>query len=497
MPDREIQFGDVEQTHHDQRLPPSHNKQYAVATCGNPVAGDLPVFVELDAMRDMETHAMSDTRVELGGVLLGGQYEDEEGRPFVVVADSLRARHYEATKGSFKFTHDTWSEITRQRDEFPDDLHMVGWYHTHPDWGVFLSGMDLFICENFFSRELDVALVIDPCRGHRGWFQWTGQADDRIRQTGGFHVFASRHRRMELELFTAHLENQAMTTSDPRLGGYPAGGAPYPWPVTGASDPRQAWFGLAVIGMLAMQFFLLVFLAWRVLVPGDEAVALGKGPDGRSASEIEKRENALGELEAKSQEVEAQLQVLDRVVEQLGSGTPDGLVDLLKEKVQENKILKDDARVYRDLENRVNRENEALSRALSAANADGKRLAEQIGELETTAADQRRLEKQYEREITALNRTLESYEDPDDDTSLAATFGQPRLWIWAGCGAIVGALIVIGVLVFYPRSRADWEMDEDLAADTEKEMGRDMEDDAKDPPLSTNNDSETSGPSSA
>ena len=45
--------------------------------------------------------------------------------------------------------------------------------------------------------------------------------------------------------------------------------------------------------------------------------------------------------------------------------------------------------------------------------------------------------------------------------------------------------------------RADWEMDEDLAADTEKEMGRDMEDDAKDPPLSTNNDSETSGPSSA
>jgi proteasome lid subunit RPN8/RPN11 len=41
---------------------------------------------------------------------------------------------------------------------------MVGWYHTHPDWGVFLSSMDMFICDNFFNK-LDVAYVIDPWRG--------------------------------------------------------------------------------------------------------------------------------------------------------------------------------------------------------------------------------------------------------------------------------------------------------------------------------------------
>src|SRR5262245_25919176 len=101
----------------------------------------------------MEDHAQSDTTVELGGVLLGGVHEDEDGKPFVVVTDSLRAQHYESTKGSFKFTHDTWSQITREREEFPAELQMVGWYHTHPDWGVFLSGMDMFICDNFFNRS--------------------------------------------------------------------------------------------------------------------------------------------------------------------------------------------------------------------------------------------------------------------------------------------------------------------------------------------------------
>ena len=84
---------------------------------------------------------------------------------------------------------------------------MVGWYHTHPDWGVFLSGMDMFICDNFFNKKLDVAYVIDPCRGDRGMFQWTGDARHRVRRTGGFFVTASRFRAAELEYYVAELSS--------------------------------------------------------------------------------------------------------------------------------------------------------------------------------------------------------------------------------------------------------------------------------------------------
>ena len=104
-----------------------------------------------------------------------------QGRSFVVITDSLRAEHYENSKGSFKFTHETWSDITRKRDEFPADLQMVGWYHTHPGWGVFLSGMDTFICGHFFNKPLDVALVVDPCQQERAFFQWTTTGDRRTR----------------------------------------------------------------------------------------------------------------------------------------------------------------------------------------------------------------------------------------------------------------------------------------------------------------------------
>ncbi|MBW3597931.1 MAG: metal-dependent protease of the PAD1/JAB1 superfamily, partial [Planctomycetes bacterium] len=110
--DPEISFGDVQHAERQTHRRPDQNKHYHVAPVFAPEEGELRVYVDIDAMRDMESHALSNTNVELGGVLLGGQYEDEDGRPFVVVTDSLRAQHYESTKGSFKFTHDTWSQIT-------------------------------------------------------------------------------------------------------------------------------------------------------------------------------------------------------------------------------------------------------------------------------------------------------------------------------------------------------------------------------------------------
>jgi proteasome lid subunit RPN8/RPN11 len=277
--DDEIQFGEVEHASPQESLRPDRNKHYAVAEYGSPEDRDLPIFVDLDVLADMEDHALSDTSVELGGVLLGQTCTDDAGRPFIVVTDSLRAQHYESTKGSFKFTHDTWEAITRERDEFPPELAMVGWYHTHPDWGVFLSGMDMFICDNFFNKPLDIAYVIDPCRQDRGMFQWTGDERQRVRRTGGFFVTASRFRAAELEHYVAELSGTMPATSSRTVAGA-HGGAPVVHLHQPAPPPPPAWQAPAVVGMLALQFCLLALIAWRMIEPpagNSGAVAAGDG----------------------------------------------------------------------------------------------------------------------------------------------------------------------------------------------------------------------------
>ena len=124
----EIQFGDLEQSQPQRALRPDQDAHFATCPVATVKDDELLIFVDLDVMRDMEAHALGNTQVELGGVMLGRQSIDDQGRPFVTITDSLRAEHYEATKGSFKFTHETWSQISRQREKFRPDLEMVGWY---------------------------------------------------------------------------------------------------------------------------------------------------------------------------------------------------------------------------------------------------------------------------------------------------------------------------------------------------------------------------------
>ncbi|MGI9519504.1 MAG: Mov34/MPN/PAD-1 family protein [Pirellulaceae bacterium] len=262
-----IEFGQVEYREPESHLRPDHDRQFAVVGCGEIDKSDLPIFVDLDVMRDMEGHGRTNTQVELGGVMLGGKFVDEQGQSFVVVREALRAEHYEATRGSFKFTHETWAQITRDREQFPEDLHLVGWYHTHPDWGVFLSGMDMFICDNFFNDSLDVALVIDPCRGDRGWFFWDeveGQLNKK--QVSGFYLFTNRFRRAELLKFAQALATPNPAFFDPRYENS-FDGEMVMQPVVNIHDQKSPVMLIAVMGMLTIQLAVMGLIAWKLLSP--------------------------------------------------------------------------------------------------------------------------------------------------------------------------------------------------------------------------------------
>ena len=71
----------------------------------------------------------------------------------------------------------------------------MGWYHTHPSFGIFLSHHDLFIHHHFFAQPLQVAYVVDPIQQTRGFFQWRG---GDMAQVEGFYLTADRGDRIAL-----------------------------------------------------------------------------------------------------------------------------------------------------------------------------------------------------------------------------------------------------------------------------------------------------------
>lgn len=368
-----MQFGEVEESDREVRLRPDRDAHFAVVPVHSPNEQDLPVFVDLDVMLDMENHALVDTSVELGGVMLGGQYEDDAGNPFVIVTDSLRAEHYEATKGSFKFTHETWQQITRQRERFSDDLQMIGWYHTHPDWGVFLSGMDMFICDHFFNRPLDLALVIDPCGGDRGWFHWTKEPGERIRRTGGYFLMGSRFRSSELEHFALQLKGKLDMSANYRQTGIAGSVGPQVPPVINFSDSRTSGLSVGVLAILSIQFLFLVLLTWKILLDDSEKSGVAQLTD------------RVEELAAEKSQLQ-KIAILESALELTGSENAD--IGKLMQKVEDLKIQVEDStanRLY--LSDQVRVLQSKTEEAIKSRNSINRKYDQALGDLKLARSE--------------------------------------------------------------------------------------------------------------
>ncbi len=280
----DVEFGNVQFSQPDRALRPDQDPHFAVVAVGEPVDEQLPIYVAYETLKAIEKHVSADTSIELGGVLLGSQHVDDHERPFVVVRESLEAQHYEATKGSFKFTLDTWQDLLHRTGTYPPGTKVVGWYHSHPGWGIFLSEMDLFICQGFFNNPLDVALVVDPCQDHRGWFHWD-QSDgtNRKRRNAGFYLFDSRHRlpllqRTAVLLYEAEqpmnrssMSQSTMRTPNRVFSSPELGEGLQPPAQVFISQPDTTWPIIGMTVSIGLQTILIAVVAWSLMSPRSTA----------------------------------------------------------------------------------------------------------------------------------------------------------------------------------------------------------------------------------
>lgn len=128
------------------------------------------VFLTQSALETMNRHAADEPQHEIGGIMVGSVAQDTQ--TFVIIEAVIPGQHMSHTRGSVTFTHESWAEINRELDSKYPDKRIVGWYHSHPGFGIFLSDYDLFIHRNFFAAPWQVAFVTDPKAGTCGLFTW-------------------------------------------------------------------------------------------------------------------------------------------------------------------------------------------------------------------------------------------------------------------------------------------------------------------------------------
>jgi len=135
-------------------------------------------------------------KLEMGGLLIG--HVDHEGNNVVICG--FFPRQDQASSGYCEF-HGSFSAIAAAACDYANEkaggahtpnLRVIGWIHTHPDIGIFLSGIDVNTFRSLRTHSFEqrcVAVVVDPLRQEHGVFtsernaqnKHAGIANDKIK----------------------------------------------------------------------------------------------------------------------------------------------------------------------------------------------------------------------------------------------------------------------------------------------------------------------------
>lgn len=117
-------------------------------------------------------HAVSCAHTEIFGLLLGDVFRTPTGKLRTIIRTFIPAQRLKASTPTF--VEVSAEELIRMDKAFEEANHAygmlkVGWFHTHPGHGIFMSATDR---DNhaMYNKPWQVALVLDPIRKTSGFF---------------------------------------------------------------------------------------------------------------------------------------------------------------------------------------------------------------------------------------------------------------------------------------------------------------------------------------
>jgi proteasome lid subunit RPN8/RPN11 len=126
------------------------------------------VYIPRSILDEIEARCQNN-QYEIIGFLVGKAYR-YNGKEYVVMDGYLFSESIEKTPIFTQVIEGAIGEMAkRKEEEFPDSI-IAGWWHSHPDLGVFLSSVDIKTME-MYDQKFHVALVVDPVRNERAFFK--------------------------------------------------------------------------------------------------------------------------------------------------------------------------------------------------------------------------------------------------------------------------------------------------------------------------------------
>jgi len=130
---------------------------------GSAIEEKYKIFINYLTIAKAMKHGLKDTINEMGGLLIGNIYSDkriDDDFLYLDIKTILPVSRMGLQK-KFTFSEEEFDKLTEEvKEKFPED-RIVGWYHSHPGWGVELSPDDQDTHVSFFNADWYVLLIVE------------------------------------------------------------------------------------------------------------------------------------------------------------------------------------------------------------------------------------------------------------------------------------------------------------------------------------------------
>lgn len=117
----------------------------------------------------MDRFAQENGGQEYGGLLLGKARRLKGPQSLEIAIKSFVPLRKDPGVSRFTISTEAYQEAVQKEVE-GSNLQVVGWMHTHPGFGVFLSNLDKDEHQRFFGKRYQLAYVIDPENMERAFY---------------------------------------------------------------------------------------------------------------------------------------------------------------------------------------------------------------------------------------------------------------------------------------------------------------------------------------
>jgi proteasome lid subunit RPN8/RPN11 len=154
---------------------------WSLAECQPAKGKPIALYLDSKAEDDIRKHALrhAPERLEVMGLLVG-EVRRHKGVEFSVAKAAITTE-LEASGVGVRFSRGGLNELAAALSRVGFDYVVVGWYHSHPGFGCFLSDTDVETQRQMFSGSAHVALVVDPVKEEAAAFKLSPSGYEPVR----------------------------------------------------------------------------------------------------------------------------------------------------------------------------------------------------------------------------------------------------------------------------------------------------------------------------